>query len=97
MIRSLFGAGTAVNALRGGLEEQMATQRGIAARVQRAVQASSERGFAGELQQAGKRQQAEVDIQAEMASLADTQIRYEATAKLLSGAYQKLRTAIRNG
>lgn len=32
---------------------------------------------------------------AEMVSLADEQIRFEATAKLLTGAYEKLRLSIR--
>jgi flagellar basal body rod protein FlgB len=36
-----------------------------------------------------------VDLEAEMVSLADEQLRYEATAKMLQGAYQKLRLSIR--
>ncbi len=39
---------------------------------------------------------APVDVEQEMASLADEQLRYEATAKLLEKAYQSLRTAIRD-
>jgi flagellar basal body rod protein FlgB len=41
-----------------------------------------------------KARQAEVDLQREMGSLADTQLRYEADAQLLREAYQRLRTAI---
>ena len=37
-----------------------------------------------------------VDLEAEMVSLADEQLRYEATTKLLQGAYQKLRLSIRD-
>ena len=36
-----------------------------------------------------------IDLEAEMVSLADEQLRFEATAKLLQKAYQGLRTAIR--
>ncbi|HYC32244.1 MAG TPA: hypothetical protein VEB59_08140 [Gemmatimonadales bacterium] len=100
MIRSLFGTTTDVSMLRGGLEENSATQRGIAARVARATTASANGDFAGELDAAksglGKRM-SDVDLQQEMAALADTQIRYEASTKLLHEAYGRLRTAIRNG
>jgi flagellar basal body rod protein FlgB len=37
----------------------------------------------------------QVDMEAEMTSLADEQIRYEATAKLLEKTYAQLRTAIK--
>jgi flagellar basal body rod protein FlgB len=36
-----------------------------------------------------------VDLEAEMVSLADEQLRFEATAKLLQGTYQKIRLAVR--
>lgn len=36
-----------------------------------------------------------VDVEAEMVQLADEQLRYEATAKLLQGTYQKIRLAVR--
>lgn len=36
-----------------------------------------------------------IDLEAEMVSLADEQLRYEATAKLLQGTYQKIRLAVR--
>jgi flagellar basal body rod protein FlgB len=38
-----------------------------------------------------------VDIEAEMVSLADEQLRFEATAKLLQKAYQGVRTSLKNG
>ncbi len=37
-----------------------------------------------------------VDVEAEMAALADEQLRFEATAKLLEKAYASLRSAIRD-
>ncbi|MDX2193371.1 MAG: hypothetical protein NW201_08445 [Gemmatimonadales bacterium] len=96
-IISLFGKDTGIHKLRGGLEEQMATERGIAGRIADASRASTEQGFAGTFEQklAAQRRQ-DVDLQVEMAALADTQIRYEASAKMLAGAYAKLRDAIRN-
>ncbi len=96
VFRSLFGTDTKTHMLRGGLEEQMAVQRGIARRISTAQQASTQDAFAAELAGAQKRQQPQVDLQAEMAALADTQIRYEASAKMLRGAYDSLRGVIKN-
>lgn len=38
-----------------------------------------------------------VDLEAEMVSLADEQLRFEATARLLQKAYQGVRTSLKNG
>lgn len=104
MIKSLFGAGTRAAMLRGGLEESMLTQRGIAASVARATTTSSTNDFAATLNGAGgaagagaSNAQAEVDVQQEMVNLADTQLRYEASVKLLQDTYSQLRTAIGRG
>jgi len=95
MIRGLFGATTLPAMLRGGLEEASATQRGIGQRVSRALETSTSLSFTDAAQaQLAKARQAEADVQREMASLADTQLRYEADAQLLREAYQRLRTAI---
>lgn len=97
MIRGLFGSSSVSSLLRGGLEEASATQRGIGQRVSDALQVSTSTSFADATEaQLAKARQAEADIQREMASLADTQIRYEADAQLLREAYQRLRTAIGN-
>jgi flagellar basal body rod protein FlgB len=101
MIRSLFGTTTDVSMLRGGLEENSATQRGIAARVARATSTSANGDFAGQLEAASagvakEQRMSDVDLQQEMAALADTQIRYEASTKLLHEAYGRIRTALRN-
>jgi flagellar basal body rod protein FlgB len=99
MISSLFGADTNVSMLRGGLEETSATQRGIAARVAAATTSSAAGDFATELAaRTGKGgKQPEVDLQQEMAALADTQIRFNACAKLLQSAYASIRTSFKNG
>ncbi len=97
MIKSLFGSGSVTSSLRGGLEEASATHRAIAQRVSNALQASTSSDFSTALQaQQGKNKMSEVDLEREMASLADTQIRYEADAKLLQAAYSRLRTAMRD-
>jgi flagellar basal body rod protein FlgB len=96
MIKSLFGAGTGPYVLRGALEEQMATQRVIAQRITQATQASSGQSFGDQLSAKLAGQQPAVDLNQEMAALADTNLRYEATAKMLQGAYNKLRTAFRD-
>jgi flagellar hook-associated protein FlgK len=99
MIRSLFGSSTIVSMLRGGLEENSATQRGIASRVARATDASANGDFAGHLEAAtggaARKRMSDVDLQQEMVALADTQIRYEASTKLLHDAYGQIRTAMR--
>jgi flagellar basal body rod protein FlgB len=100
MIGSLFGSTTVVGMLRGGLEETSATQRGIANRVAQATSASATGDFAGELQAAtgglARKKMSDVDLQLEMAALADTQIRFEASSKLLHEAYGQIRTAMRD-
>jgi flagellar basal body rod protein FlgB len=100
MIRSLFGTNTVVSMLRGGLEETSATQRGIAARVAQASTSSATGDFAGQLEAAtrglAKPKMSDVDLQQEMAALADTQIRFEASSKLLHSAYGQIRTAMRD-
>lgn len=40
---------------------------------------------------------ATVDLEAEMTALADVQLRYDAAAKLLEKAYQRVRVSLRNG
>lgn len=96
MLRSLFGTGTLTSMLRGGLEESMATHRTIAARVSNALQASTSTDFSSALQaQNAKQALSQADLERDMASLADTQLRYEADTKLLRSAYDRLRTAMK--
>lgn len=96
MLRSLFGNGSLSSMLRGGLEETSATHRAIANRVANALNVSTSADFASALEaQKGNAKLNEVDLERDMASLADTQIRYEADAKLLQGAYARLRATIK--
>lgn len=97
MLGELFGSGTLSSMLRGGLGEASATHRSIAERVSRTLEASSSVDFGTSLE---ARQAAaaasEADLQRDMASLADTELRYDADAKLLQAAYQRLRSAMRD-
>lgn len=95
MLRSLFGTGTLPAMLRGGLEETSATHKAIARRVAGALDASSANDFARTLDAKSGQARAE-DLERDMASLADTQVRYEADAKLLQGAYAQLRAALKD-
>lgn len=95
MLRELFGPSTLTSMLRGGLEETSATHRAIAERVSGAVPSSGKVDFSAELgAQAAAARLEEADLQRDMVALVDTQIRYEADAKLLHQAYERLRTAI---
>ena len=97
MIRGLFDVSSLSSMLRGGLEESSATQRGIGQRVARAIETSTNTSFAGTMDaNIAKAKATEQDLQRDMASLADTQLRYEADTQLLREAYQRLRTAIGN-
>jgi hypothetical protein len=96
MIRGLFGPSSVSAMLRGGLEEASATHRVIADRVAGALSSSTTSdapegapgGPGGKVSQA--------DLERDMAALADTQLRYEAEAKLLQAAYGRLRSALRD-
>lgn len=94
MIRSLFGASSLSNMLRGGLEEASATHRVIADRVAGRSASSTPTGFTTEMEARAARAREEADLQQDMAALADTQLRFEADAKLLHETYARLRTAI---
>lgn len=94
MISGLFGQGSLTNTLRGGLEEASATHRAIADRVANSLERSSNADFSGQLD---AKMASQEDIERDMTSLADTQLRYDATAKLLQQSYQEFRSAIRNG
>jgi flagellar basal body rod protein FlgB len=97
-ILSLFGPGTNSAMLRGGLDETSATQRTIAARVAGATSSSSTDGdFATQLgahQKGPVAPPSQVDLQQDMAALADTELRYETCAKLLSSEYAGIKSAI---
>jgi flagellar basal body rod protein FlgB len=95
MFSSLFGAQTRIGNLRWSLDDSSRTQKAIAGRVSGALSSSGNTDFDQALaaQQGTK---PPVDLEQEMVGLASTQLRYDASVKLLTAAYQGLRTAIRN-
>lgn len=94
MIKGLFGAGTVSHALRTGLDENVATHRTIADRVARGLGKSTIGDFNGQLE--ASMASADQELTQDMAALADTQLRYEAAARLLQRSYADIRTAIRD-
>lgn len=92
---TLFGAGSMTQSMRGGLTELSATHATIAARIAAAQGESTVDGFGGQLESAMAQQEAELNRN--MTSLADTEIRYDALTRILQKSYTDFRTAMRNG
>ena len=83
--------------LKEGLDIGSQRTRLIADRVAKATLGAAD-GFALPAAQAeaGSTEDGAIDLEAEMVSLADEQLRFEATARLLQKAYQQIRTSIRD-
>jgi hypothetical protein len=96
MLYGFIGRTTASTQLKEALDVGSQRTRLIADRVAKATLANSD-GFAlpGALSEPGSPGAGPVDVEAEMVSLADEQIRFEANAKLLSKGYEQLRLSIR--
>jgi hypothetical protein len=92
MIKALFGSTTTPFVLRKGLDETMAAHKQVAERIAGALTSSGEVSTATGTG-AGQALD-ESDLTGQMAALADTQLRYEAEARLLQVVYQGLRTSI---
>lgn len=90
MLKALFGSTSLPFAIRRGLDESMATHRRIARKIAGEVSSSaqSSQGAAG-----GASANPDSLVQ-DMATLADTQVRFEAEAKLLRMVYDNLRKSI---
>ena len=95
MLFGIIGRTTNANDLKDALDLSAMRTRGIASRVAQAS-LNGGNGFALPVDPATGQPAAgdPVDLEAEMTSLADEQVRYEATEKLLEKAYAQLRTAI---
>jgi flagellar basal body rod protein FlgB len=85
-------------ALKEALDVSSQRSRLLADRVARASLQRPNGGFALPQESAppGSPEQGPIDLEAEMVSLADEQLRYEATARLLQRAYQGIRTSLRD-
>ena len=95
MSLDLFGPSSVYATLRAGLGRETARQRGIAHRVANA-QAELAGDAAGTGPAAAGAAAAQADLERSMADLADTQLRYDATAVLLQKAYGQFRSALKN-
>jgi hypothetical protein len=93
MLYGFFGRVSAAPQLRDQLDLSTQRVRGISQRVAGAT-AQDGSGFALPGEAPGG-VAGGVDLEAEMTSLADEQLRFEATAKLLEKTYQKIRLSIR--
>jgi flagellar basal body rod protein FlgB len=92
MLYGFFSRVSLAHNMRLSLDEGSQRVRAIAQRVATAS-AGGESGFA--LPTDAVDPNAPVDLEAEMTTLADEQLRYETTAKLLERTYQKIRLSIR--
>ena len=90
------GRVSSANQMKEALDVGTQRTRAIAARVAQASLKNGD-GFAlpGQLGQPESTPTGQVDIESEMVALADEQIRFEATAKMLQKTYEKIRLSIR--
>jgi flagellar basal body rod protein FlgB len=97
MLFGVINRVTNANDLKDALDLSATRTRAMASRVAQAS-VNNGSGFALPVDPAtGKPTEGDqVDLEAEMTSLADEQLRYEATAKLLEKTYAQLRTAIKD-
>lgn len=93
MLRHILGSNSTAAALRGELD----AAKESATRIARNVANASTPGFNAVLDDAMTEGTEGVDLEKEMIALADEQLRFEASAQLLSKIYQQARVAIREG
>lgn len=97
MLYGFVGRVSAATQLKQGLDVGSQRVRIIADRVSKATLQNQD-GFSLPAAQAepGSGAEGPVDLEAEMVSLADQQIRFEATSKLLQKTYQQIRLSLRD-
>jgi len=98
MINRLLGPQTAAAMLKDGLDVSSARARALADRIANA----STPGFAdalnaaeGEVAAVAGGEKSGADLEAEMVSLADEQLRFEALTRLLQKTYAQVRSSVR--
>ena len=97
MLFGLIDRATTASPLKTALDGSVERSRGIADRVSKATLNNGD-GFAlktGEAGAAGESNANPVNIEEEMTALADEQLRFLATSRLLEKTYASLRTAIK--
>lgn len=97
MLYGFFGRTTQSENLRASMDASAQRSRLIADRVSKATLLNGD-GFAmpDAGADAGTLQEGPVDLEAEMVSLADEQLFFEATTRLLQKAYEQVRSSLRD-
>lgn len=97
MLYGFFGRVTQSENLRESLDASVQRSRLIADRVSKATLLNGD-GFAmpEEGAEPGTLQEGPIDLESEMVSLADEQLYFEATARLLQKAYEQMRSSLRD-
>lgn len=97
MLYGFIGRVSQASHLKDALDTGAMRVRQIADRVSKATLGAAD-GFALPAPGAapGTTGEGDVDLEAEMVSLADEQLRFEATAKLLEKTYMRLRASVRD-
>jgi pyruvate kinase len=97
MLFGFIGRVSSANQLRDALDVSSQRTRAIADRVSKATLQGTD-GFAlpHDPAQPVNPETAPVNVEEEMTSLADEQLRFEATAKLLQKTYEQIRTSFRD-
>ena len=94
MLFGMIGRSTAADTLKEGLDTSVNRTRLIASRVAQASVNGG--GFAIPVDPlTGAPAEEATDIETEMTSLADEQLRYDATAKLLQKTYEQMRMSLK--
>jgi hypothetical protein len=96
MLFGFIGRVSDATQLKDSLDVSSQRVRGIAQRVSAASVPGANQEFTIPGPD-GEPVSATVDLEAEMTALADEQLRYDAAAKLLEKAYQRVRVSLRNG
>jgi flagellar basal body rod protein FlgB len=97
MLFGLIDRTTSAASLKTSLDKSVERSRGIADRVSKATLQNGD-GFALEAKAGSAPTTANpVNVEDEMVALADEQLRFLATTRLLEKTYQSLRTAIKGG
>jgi flagellar basal body rod protein FlgB len=91
----MLGRASLANPLKEQLDISAQRTKAIADRVARASVSSAD-GFSIQSNGTSAANGDPVDLETEMTSLADEELHFEATSKLLSKAYEQLRLAIRD-
>lgn len=96
MLYGFFGRVSTANQLREGLDVSSQRTRVIADRVAKAsLQGADGFSIPALGAEPGSAVEGPVDLESEMVSLADEQLRFETTARLLQKAYQQIRSTLR--